>query len=280
VVTSAAGLTQGTVTETEPEYPSVRQYTPPLTTRPISNFGQSVCGGTLFTVLAKSCNTAFAEMAAEQVGAEGMIDTSEAVGFNDRPPIDLPDPAESLYPTDFGEVVSEPEGKAPVVEDSPALAQTGIGQNDVAATPLQMALVAAAVANGGEIMTPHVMSEVRARSGDVVDRFDEGVWRTAFNPNVAETLKEAMVGVVSDGTAAVMDIPGAEVGAKTGTAQLGTDPPRSHAWMIAFAGPPGEAPTVAVAVVVNDLDGGSGQTGGQVAGPIARAVVETALAVQ
>ncbi len=280
IVTAAAGLTQGSVTETEPDYPVVREYTPPLTNRSISNFDDSNCGGTLFVILARSCNTSFAEMAAETVGADAMIDASEAVGFNDAPPLDLPNPAESSYPTDFGEVVSEPEGKAPVMEDTPALAQTGIGQNDVAATPLQMALVAAAVANGGEIMTPHVMSEVRAHSGDVVDRFDQGVWRTAFNPNVAETLREAMLGVVQEGTASVMKIDGVEVGAKTGTAQLGTEPPRSHAWMIAFAGPPGEDPTVAVAVVVNNVDGGSAQTGGRIAGPIAKAVVESVLAVQ
>ncbi len=280
VVTAAGGLTQGTVTETEPAYPVVRQYTPPLTNRPIFNFGQSECGGTLFTILAKSCNSSFAQMAVEQVGDDGMIDAAESAGFNDIPPLDLPNPAESRYPTDFGAVVSEPEGKAPVVEDAPRLAQTGIGQNDVAATPLQMALVAAAVANEGEIMTPHVMSTIRSRNGDVVDRFDPEIWRTAFNPNVAETLREGMIGVVENGTGAVLQIPDAEVGAKTGTAQLGTEPPTSHAWIIAFAGPPSEEPTVAVAVIVNNLDGGSSQTGGRVAGPVAKAVIESSLAVR
>jgi peptidoglycan glycosyltransferase len=88
-----------------------------------------------------------------------------------------------------------------------------------------------------------------------------------------------MLGVVANGTATVMQIPGADVGAKTGTAQLGTDPPRSHAWMIAFGGPAGAEPTVAVAVIVTNLDGASGATGGQVAGPVASAVMEAALAV-
>jgi peptidoglycan glycosyltransferase len=280
VVTATAGLTTATVTPESPDYPVVTEYTPPLTSRPIRNFDGAECGGTLFTVLARSCNTSFAEMAAETVGADGMIAAAEAAGFNDAPPLDLPAPAESRYPTDFGKVVEEPEGSAPVVEDSPKLAQTGIGQNDVAATPLQMALVVAGVANDGEIMVPHVMKEVRARDGAVVERFETGGWRRSMDPSVAATLREAMVGVVTDGTASVMRTPGYEVGAKTGTAQLGTEPATSHGWMIAFAGPEGGEPTVAVAVVVNNLDGASSQTGGRVAGPVAKAVMDVALAAQ
>ena len=103
----------------------------PGSSRPISNFGGSTCGGTLFVILARSCNTSFAQMAVEQVGAQGMIDSAESVGFNADVPIDLPNPASSFYPTDFGEVVARPEGLAPVNEDAPKLAQTGIGQNDV-----------------------------------------------------------------------------------------------------------------------------------------------------
>ncbi len=167
-----------------------------------------------------------------------------------------------------------------VREDTPKLAQTGIGQNDVAATPLQMALVAAGVADDGEIMSPHVMKEVRARDGTVVESFEVGGWRRSMDPAVAATLHEAMVGVVTDGTGGVMQTDGYEVGAKTGTAQLGTEPATSHAWMIAFAGPPGGEPTVALAVVVNNLDGASSQTGGRVAGPVAKAVLDAALASQ
>ena len=89
-----------------------------------------------------------------------------------------------------------------------------------------------------------------------------------------------MVGVVEDGTASVLQIPGAEVGGKTGTAQLGTEPATSHGWMIAFAGERSEAPSVAVAVIVTNLDGASSQTGGRVAGPVAKAVLEASLAVR
>jgi penicillin-binding protein A len=280
IVTSTAGLESGRVTESTPDYPQVTSYTPPLTTRSLSNFGGAVCGGTLFVILQKSCNSSFAQMAAEQLGPQPLIDAAEAAGFNDVPPIDLTRPTSSVFPTDFGEVVQRPEELAPVYENTPALAQTAIGQNDVAATPLQMALVAAGVANEGRVMVPHVMAEVRARDGDVVERFDPRPWRDSMARSTAETLRRAMVSVVTDGTASSLQLPGFTVGAKTGTAQLGTDPPRSHAWMIAFAGPEGQAPTVAVAVMVQNVEGDPAQTGGRVAGPIARRVLEAALSTR
>lgn len=277
VVTATAGLADGSVTPEEPSYPSARAYKPPLTTKAISNFGGSTCGGTLFLILAQSCNSAFAQMAVEQVGAQDMTATAEAFGFNSEPPIDLPNPAESVFPEDFGAIVSRPEGRAPVNENAPALAQSAIGQNDVAATPLQMALVAAGIANDGDVMTPHVLGSVRARDGEIVQSYEPSVWTPAARASVATTMREAMVGVVTDGTAAVMQTPGFEVGAKTGTAQLGTEPATSHAWMIAFGGPPDGEPTVAVAVVVINVDGSSNATGGRVAGPVAKAVLDSAL---
>ncbi|CAB4550082.1 unannotated protein [freshwater metagenome] len=277
IVTATAGLTSNKVTETTPDYPVVQSYTPPLTTRPIKNFDGNMCGGTLFVILQKSCNSSFAQMAAETLGPDPMIAAAEAAGFNDAPPIDLTRPATSVYPTNFGAVVSTPEGAAPVYEDTPALAQTGIGQNDVAATPLQMALVAAGVANKGRIMAPHVMSEIRARDGAVVASYADSPWRDSMSPENAEILRRAMISVVSDGTASILAMPGFDVGGKTGTAQLGLDPPQSHAWIIAFAGPAGQAPTIAVAVMVQGVDGASGSTGGRVAGPIAKQVLQAAL---
>jgi len=279
MVTATAGLESGTVTQVAPDYPVVTSYTPPLTNQAISNFDGTPCGGTLFVIIARSCNSSFAQMAVEQLGPDPMIAAAERFGFNDTPPIDLPDPARSVYPTDFGDVVERPPGRAPVHEDSPRLAQTAIGQNDVRATPLQMALVAAGIAADGQVPTPHVMSEIRARDGSVVDRYEPETWLRAMSPADAAILRNAMVGVVDDGTARNMAIPGVEVGAKTGTAQLGTTPPRSHGWMIAFGGPPGEPPTVAVAVIVENLSGASSDTGGSTAGPVARAVLASALGV-
>jgi len=266
VVTAAAGLESGKVTEGSPDYPRAREYVPPQTTRPLRNFGGSTCGGTLFAILRVSCNTAFAQMAVD-VGPDVMLDRAEAFGFNAVPPIDLPGTTRSVFPTDFE-------------RNLPALAQSGIGQNDVSATPLQMALVAAAVANEGRVMAPTVLADVRDDDGSVVEDPEPEEWRRAMSPQTADVLRRAMVEVAERGTARSLAIPGVEVGGKTGTAQLGTDPPRSHAWIIGFAGPPGQPPTVAVAVIVEGQPGASEQTGGQVAAPIARAVMETVLAAQ
>jgi peptidoglycan glycosyltransferase len=263
VVTAAAGLTSGTVSTEDPSYPVQTSYLPPRTDRPIRNFDGDSCGGTLFQILRVSCNSAFAQMGVD-TGAEAMIGAAEAFGFNDEVPVDLTDPARSVFPTDFE-------------RNEPALAQSAIGQNDVAATPLQMALVAAAVANEGEIMEPHVLREVRDTDGNVVDRYDEDVWRRAMDPGTAETLRQAMLGVVDGGTATRLAVPGFEVGGKTGTAQLGVDPPRSHAWIIGFAGPEGGEPTIAVAVLVEGQAEVSNATGGRVSAPIAQAILRQAL---
>ena len=267
VVTGSAGLQSGKVTPDDPVYPTERSFTPPGTDLPIFNFAASSCGGSLFNILRVSCNTAFARMGSETIGATDMVEGSEAFGFNDAPPIDLPGPAESVFPTNF-------------TNDLPKLAQSSIGQNDVQASPLQMALVAAAVANQGRIMKPHVMTEVRDANQDIVSTYEQGVWKEPLSPENAEIMKQAMIGVVESGTARGVRIPGFEVGAKTGTAQLGTVPPLSHLWMIAFGGPPGD-PQVAVAAVVLNKSGDSEEaTGGQVAGPIVRRVLEAALRVK
>ena len=280
IVTSTAGLESGKVTETSPVYPQLNKYTPPKTTRPISNFDGATCGGTLFELLKVSCNSGFAQMGAETIGPDPMIATSEKFGFNSVPPFDLPDGASSVFPTDFGKELgpgATPES-APVYENTPALAQASIGQNDVSATPLQMAMVAAAVANGGTIMAPHVMSEIRDSRGAVVETHVDQVWRQPMSAATAAILKRGMEGVVDGGTAKALAIPGFEIGGKTGTAQLGSNPPKSHAWIIGFGGPPGGAPTVAVSVLVEGQDGFSEQTGGRVAAPIAKKVLQLALA--
>jgi len=277
VVTATAGLTSGKVTETAPSYPVVTGYTPPLTRRPIRNFGGRACGGTLFVIMQKSCNSSFAQMAVEQLGPEPLVAAARAAGFGQAPPLDLTRPVASVFPDDYGPVVSRPPGRAAVHADAPRLAQVSIGQNDVAASPLQMALVAAGVANGGKVMAPHVMSEIRASDGAVVQRYSPRQWTTSTSPQVAEVLRRAMVSVVEGGSARSAAVAGAVVGAKTGTAQLGVEPPTSHAWMVAFAGPPGEVPSVAVAVILERVPGASDQTGGRLAGPIVRDVVRAAL---
>jgi peptidoglycan glycosyltransferase len=265
VVTGSIGVDTGVVTVASPSYPVATSYTPPNTTRPINNFGGEACGGTLYPILRVSCNSAFAEMGTETIGPDRMIAGAEAFGFNSKPPIDLPAPAASSFPTDF-------------TRNLPALAQSSIGQNEVQATPLQMAMVAATVANGGTLMKPHVLREVRDSENEVVSRYDISRWLQPISPESAAVMKGGMLDVVARGTATRLQIPGYEVGGKTGTAQLGTDPPASHTWIIGFAGPPGD-PQIAIAVVVLDQPGfGNEATGGRVAAPIAQQVMAAYLA--
>ena len=298
VVTAAAGLQSGAVAPDTPVFARTNGYVPPLTNVALKNFGGATCGGTLFEILRVSCNTAFARMGAENVGVDAMVARASAFGFNDTPPIDLPGAVGSTFPTDYGKKLqtldsffakqsgqpaptTPPDARPPVYlyEDTPRLAQVSIGQNDVRATPLEMALVAAAVANDGVIMKPHVMRDIRGRDGSLLRTFNPERWRTALSPDVAAVLREAMVGVVEgpNGTAFRMAVSGFTVGGKTGTAELGSSPPSSHAWIIGVAGPAGQAPTVAVAVLVEAQPGADEQTGGRVAAPIAKAVLEAAL---
>ncbi|HEX8804740.1 MAG TPA: penicillin-binding protein 2 [Acidimicrobiales bacterium] len=266
IVTSTAGVERGGVTQDQPVYPTLTQYSAPGTGAPIPNFGGSACGGTLFEILQQSCNTSFAQMGAEDVGPDGMIETAQGFGFNDEVPVDLPRPATSVFPTDLD-------------DDSLAfVAQSAIGQYEVRATPLQMALVAAAVANDGEIMTPHLVHEVRDDQGDVIDTIGPDSWRRAMEPDTAGLLREAMRSVVSDGSAQRLDdgLENFDVGGKTGTAQIGSTG-LVNTWIIGFAGPQGGDPEVAVAVVVQDQQGVSESTGGRVAAPIGNQVLQVAL---
>lgn len=285
LVTAAAGLESGLITGSDPVFPPSSGYEPIPSGARLRNFGGSTCGGDLVEILRVSCNTAFAEMGAEWVGPEGMVATAEAFGFNRDPGIDLPLAAASRFPTDFGRELADvsyyraagaalPNGSVPIFENSAALAQMAIGQNEVAATPLQMAMVAGAIASGGQVMEPHVVDELRAADGSVYDTVEPQVARFAVQPSTAAVLKEAMRVVAEQGTARNLLTPGLVVGGKTGTAQLGTDPPNSHAWIVGYAGRPGEDPSLAFAVIVEAQDGANEQTGGRVAAPIAQAVIE------
>lgn len=293
VVTAAAGIEAGVLSPDSPVYDFANSYTPPnvLDEFAIFNFGRSRCGGTIFDVLRVSCNSAFARMGTEHVGPDRMIERANAFGLNEAPPIDLPNPARSQFPTTFGKRLQTIDAYyarragAPVppttpdsvfvVEDSGALAQSSIGQNNVAVSPLQMALIAAAAANDGVIMKPHVMREVRDNDGSKVRDYTADGWRRAVSPDTAELLRQMMRDVVDNGTATRMRIPDVDVGGKTGTAQLGNEP-SSHAWIMGFAGTPGEAPSLAFSVIIEAQPGASEQTGGQVAAPIAKELILTA----
>lgn len=149
------------------------------------------------------------------------------------------------------------------------LASTAFGQGEILATPLQMAVVAAAIANGGVLVSPHL--GLSALDGSqVVEDLGTARQRRVMSADVARTMRDLMVSVVDNGQAAGAAIPGVKVGGKTGTAEVFGDG-TSHAWFIAFA--PAEDPVVAVAVLVE-----RGGRGGEVASPIAGQVIRAALA--
>ena len=261
VVTAATALTDNVDVNTT--FPQLTELPLPNTVgQTLRNFGGERCGGDLPAVLRVSCNTAFAQLGLD-IGAVKLSAGADAFGFNQRPPLDLPSVASSQFPD-----------ASAFTRDKPALAKSAIGQQDVQATPLQMALIASAIANQGVAMVPHVMAEVRDTEGQVVQRWQPRQWVRAVSPEVAGTLRDMMVGVVTGGTATRAAIPGIPVAAKTGTAQTAV-PNTSHAWLIAFA--PADNPKVAVAVIVESQPGNTEATGGVVAAPIAQAVLRAAL---
>ena len=262
VITAAAGLESGTVTQDAPVYPVTDEYVAPQTTRPITNFGRSSCGGNLGDLLRVSCNTGFAEMGV-QMGADVLVRATEDFGFNRGSGIDLPDATQSFIPD------------AGFYDDNvPLLAQSAIGQFEVAATPLDMARVAATIANDGIAMKPQVVRRVTSFDGNVLREISPKVEGRPIEFATAQQLQSMMSDVVTSGTARILQLGDVGVAAKTGTAEIdGTD--GTHAWIIAFA--PVTDPQVAVAVLVEGDDTTGQQTGGTVAGPVAKAVIEAVL---
>ncbi len=271
VITAAAALAGGTDPDTR--IPSPTQLVLPQTTRPLRNFGGETCGNgrtsTLTDAMRISCNTAFAQLGLD-VGADALREQARAFGFDDEG-LRLAGTADRL--AERGERIAT--SAFPDDPNPPQLGQSAIGQFEVRATPLQMALVAAGVANRGRVMQPHVVREVTGPDLARLDTADPRVYRQAVSADAAADLTRMMEEVVADGTATSAQIPGVRVAGKTGTAQHapGAAP---HAWFIGFA--PADDPQVAVAVLVeNGGSAGSEATGGRVAAPIARDVMQAVL---
>ena len=252
VVVAAAALAAGF--EPDSLFADTASYTPPGGMAIGNATGRTCAGGaevSLRDALVFSCNTVFAALAVE-LGATAVVRAAEAAGFN------------VALPWELGAVPSVIPGAADLAADPPALAQSGIGERDVRATPLQMALLAAAVANQGVAPAPYVVEAVLTGGGQVLRRADAGALGRVFSASVAADLLAMMEEVVERGTGTAAAVDGVRVAGKTGTAEGGGGP---HAWFIAVA--PVEEPTIAVAVVVESADG----SGGRVAAPIARQVI-------
>lgn len=204
-----------------------------------------------------SCNTSMANWAIE-MGGQALADQASAFGFSktadERDPLEVP--------------LEAVPSLAPVEDDRNILGRAGIGQSNVEATPLQMAMVAAGVANSGEVMHPYLVDSVRDADRSVVTQTSPEVYSQAMSASTASTLTDMMVLVTEPGGSGTNGaIPGMEVAGKTGTAETGGES-GTHNWYIGFA--PADDPQVAVAVVIEH----GGGSGGELAAPIARQMME------
>ena len=236
----------------------------PATDKQLCNFHGGVCGGNIAQMLPPSCDTGYALLGLD-IGGQNLYDEASGFGFDSRPPIDLPTSVFSIsnFPT--------PDQFA---HNQPGVAYSAIGQQNVQANALQMAMVASGIADNGVIMTPHVMYQIHDSQGNLVTRYKPTPWRQATSQSTAQAVNHLMTQVAQRGTAAGI-FPGQEnVAAKTGTAETGNS---TTDWMIAFA--PANQPRIAVAVVVPGEPGGINDlVGATVAGPIVRAMIAAVLA--
>jgi penicillin-binding protein A len=257
LITAAGALEAGVSPDDEFDDPET--FDVPQTSADIGNFGGSLCNEgsplTLADAMRVSCNTTFVELGLE-LGDEGLAEQAERFGFNAQVPYELPVATSSM----------------PSEQDPPSVAQSAIGQRDVRATPMQMALVSASIANGGQLIRPHVVDAVRDPNGRQLRGPEDATWSGGpgdrpVSPRTAEQLRDMMIDVVEDGTGSGAAIDGVAVGGKTGTAQTGGNP---TVWFVGFA-----EDEVAVAVVLPNS--AEDATGGALAAPIARQVMNAAL---
>jgi peptidoglycan glycosyltransferase len=264
VVTAAAALDSGKFTENDSTQadPSVLQFG----AYRLRNENNNTCPGTdLKTALQYSCNTVFGYVGS-QVGVAGMSQAAAQFGLND-PSLKLPlNVVPSVFPT------------AQIANDPGFLAQSSIGQFDTQITPLQAAMIAAAVANGGTLMKPYMVQKEISPRGTTTSTAKPEILHQAMSPGTAQALDEMMVNVVNSGTGTNAQIPNVKVGGKTGTAQRG-DGQNPLAWFISYASVNGKSVAVAVLVQDDDAKKRDDISGGGFAAPVAKQVMETALGV-
>ncbi len=271
LVTAAAAIESGQYTA-DSDVPAGPTYQLPQTsddTGLIDNGGRS-CGSDSIPfeqALAQSCNTTFAQLGVE-LGGERLREQAELFGFNERYLEDIGPQAVSNFPED----ASEPEA-----------GQSGIGQFEVRASPLQMAMVAAGIANQGVVMRPYIVDSIQSPELETLRQAEPEELSEAISPTTADGVTQLMVATVEGtqegvpGTASPAAIPGVTVAGKTGTAQSGVADVPPYAWFVSFA--PAQDPEVAVAVMIQTIDGVErGEiAGGQLGGPIAKAVMEAVI---
>jgi peptidoglycan glycosyltransferase len=266
VVTAAAGIDTGKVTpDTVIDGSSPRT----VSGTPLSNFGGEDFGPiTLTDALTHSVNTVFAQVG-EKVGRETMVDYMKRFGFYEDPKLDYPDDQM------IASGVRNADGNLVGADSGFDVGRVAIGQGgaegQILTTPLQMAEVAAAIANGGKLMKPRLTDRVLRKDGRVKERIKPDLQNQVIKKSTADDLAAMMSRVVEEGTGTAAALEGINVAGKTGTAEVGANAEFTQPWFIAFA--PVEDPKVAIAVTVERSTG----EGGTVAAPIAKQVLEVLL---
>lgn len=258
----------------------------------LHNFGGESCGGDLPHILAVSCDTAYAKIGLE-LGAPSLAQEATAFGFDKTPPIDLPvnEIAESCFPPLENSPYSNPAcfSRTEIVNNLsipigagnlPFIAYSAIGQGNVTETALENALIVTGIANGGVIMTPHLMSAIIDSQGHVIMTYKPHPYLAATSHDTANQVRQLMLGVTaSGGTGSGLPfLPDLRVAAKTGTAEtLLTN--CSSTWFVATApAGPNDIPKIAVAAVIPAGAGiGCSETGAAIAGPIVTKVINAYL---
>ncbi|MFB6615262.1 peptidoglycan D,D-transpeptidase FtsI family protein [Streptomyces sp. NPDC085524] len=263
VVTAAAALENGVVSDINAPTDTPEPYILPGTKTPMVNHANGCEKASLNDALKVSCNSVFANMG-DKVGRDNMVKTAEKFGFNNTK-IDIPVRA-------FGSVYDKTMGK-----DGNAL--SSIGQFNTAATPLQMAMVAAAVANDGKLMKPYMVDQLTAPNLDIIEKHEPQEMSRPVSAENAQKLQQMMVNVVENGTGTTAKIKNTVVGGKTGTAQHGEgNKKRPYAWFISYAELPDHSSPVAVAVVIEDSSADREDiSGAGLAAPVAKVVMEAVL---
>jgi cell division protein FtsI/penicillin-binding protein 2 len=265
LVVAAAALESGLYTSVDQKTDSPDPYTLPGTVTPLTNENTAApcTNASIRTALEYSCNTVFAKMAVD-LGQDKVRAMAEKFGFDDST-LDVPVRAyTSVYPSGMN-------------QSSTAL--TGIGQYDVTATPLQMAMVSAAIADGGKLVSPHMVSQITDSGGDVLKDYDDSASaKQIISASTAEQLQSAMQTVVQQGTGTNAQISGVTVGGKTGTAQHGENNSETpYAWFTAYGKSDSTGKQIAVAVVVEQSDAARSEVSGNgLAAPVAKAMMEAA----
>jgi peptidoglycan glycosyltransferase len=260
VVTLTGALAAGVATP-ETTYPGPASMD--IGNAPVTNYGGSNYGEvTVRKATMSSINTVFGQLAVD-LGARDLVAQADRFGFGTEVPLEIPtttslmpDPREMTVWETAWAGVGQPVGE----HESPPGPQT---------TALQMALVAAGIANDGVVMRPYLVQRITDQAGRVLSRTEPRAWMTATDPATAETVTGIMVDTVKAGSGTRAAIPGVTVAGKTGTAEVGKSV-ETHAWFIAFA--PAEDPRIAVAILLENAG-----VGGRVAAPAARGVLEAAL---